>query len=65
MFIAELGEIILFTQKVNKRWCLMNNAVDIDFVLDKKYPDPNVTIRAKEKTRLFDNIIQAVENVSR
>ncbi|MCR4656712.1 MAG: LytTR family transcriptional regulator DNA-binding domain-containing protein [Lachnospiraceae bacterium] len=42
----------------------MNNAVNIDFVLDKKYPDPNVTIRAKEKTRLVDNIIQAVENVS-
>ena len=33
----------------------MNNAVDIVFVLDKKYPDPNVTIRAKEKTRLVDN----------
>ena len=42
----------------------MNNAVDIDFVLDEKYIDPNVTIRAREKTQLVDNIIQAVENVS-
>ena len=42
----------------------MNNAVDIVFVLDKKYPDPNVTIRAKEKIRLVDNMIQTVENVS-
>jgi DNA-binding LytR/AlgR family response regulator len=42
----------------------MNNAVDIDFVLDEKYIDPNVTIRARERTQLVDNIIQAVENVS-
>lgn len=42
----------------------MNNAVDIDFVLDEKYIDPNVTIRAREKTQLVNNIIQAVENVS-
>ena len=42
----------------------MNKTVDIDFVIDENYPDPNVTIRAKEKTKLVDNIIQAVENVS-
>ena len=42
----------------------MGNAVDIDFLVDEKYVDPNVTIRAKKKTALVDNIIQAVENVS-
>ncbi len=42
----------------------MSNAVDIEFVVDEKYDDPNVTIRAKKKTSLVDNIIQAVENVS-
>ena len=42
----------------------MNSVVDIEFVIDEKYLDPNVTIRAKEKTSLIDNIIQAVENVS-
>ena len=42
----------------------MNHIVDIDFVPDENYPDPNVTIRAKEKTKLVENIIHAVENVS-
>lgn len=42
----------------------MDNTVDIDFIKDEKYNDPKVTIRAKEKTSLVDNIIQAVENVS-
>ena len=43
---------------------MMSNAVDIKFVIDEKYDDPNVIIRAKKKTALVDNIIQAVENVS-
>ena len=42
----------------------MNNTVDIDFIRDEKYNDPKVTVRAKERTQLVDNIIQAVENVS-
>lgn len=42
----------------------MNNAVDIEFIPDENYPDPYVSIRAKEQTNLVDNIIHAVENVS-
>lgn len=42
----------------------MNNTVDIEFILDGNYIDPNVTIRAKEKTKLVENIVHAVENVS-
>ncbi len=42
----------------------MNNTVDIDFVRDETFNDPKVTIRAKEKSKLVENIIQAVENVS-
>ena len=42
----------------------MNNTVDIEFVPDENYIYPNVTIRAKEKTKLVENIIHAVENVS-
>ena len=42
----------------------MSNSVDIDFIPDEKYTDPNVTIRAKEKTKLVDDIIHAVETVS-
>ena len=42
----------------------MNNLVDIRLELDEKCKDPKVTVRAKERTKLVDNIIQAVENVS-
>lgn len=42
----------------------MNNTVDINFELDEKCKDPKVTVQAKERTKLVDNIIQAVENVS-
>lgn len=42
----------------------MNNMVDIDVVIDKKYIDPKVTIQTKEKTEQVDNIIYAIENVS-
>jgi DNA-binding LytR/AlgR family response regulator len=42
----------------------MNNTVDIEFVPDKNCIDPNVIIRAREKTKLVENIIHAVENVS-
>lgn len=42
----------------------MNNMVDIEVVIDEDYPDPKVTIRAKEKNTQVENIIYAIENVS-
>lgn len=42
----------------------MRNMVDIDVILDEKYYDPYITIRAKEKNRQVENIIDAIENAS-
>ena len=42
----------------------MKSMVDIEVVLDEKYPDPFVSIRTKERTGQVENIIMAIENAS-
>ena len=39
--------------------------VDIEVVLDEQYSDPKVTIFTKENTGQVENIIYAIENISR
>lgn len=39
--------------------------VDIEVVLDEHYVDPKVTILTKENTAQVENIIYAIENISR
>jgi DNA-binding LytR/AlgR family response regulator len=42
----------------------MKKLIDIDVILDDKYSDPRITIYAKEKNELIENIITAVESVT-
>ena len=43
----------------------MKDMVDIEVVLDEHYVDPKVTILTKENTSQVENIIFAIENISR
>ncbi len=43
----------------------MSDIVDIKVVIDKKFSDPKVEIYTKSETELVNNIIHAIENVSR
>ena len=43
----------------------MRDMVDIEVVLDEQYSDPKVTIFTKENTGQVENIIYAIENISR
>ena len=42
----------------------MNKIVDVEVILDDKFADPKITIRTKEKSKLVEDIIEAVENIS-
>ncbi len=42
----------------------MKNSIDIEVVLDEKFVDPSVTIRAKDRSDQVENIITAIENAS-
>lgn len=42
----------------------MNKIVDVEVILDDKFADPKITIRTKEKNKLVEDIIEAVENIS-
>ncbi len=41
-----------------------SNMVSIELVIDEKCVDPEVTIRAKEKSKQVEDIIYAIENVT-
>ncbi|MBR6328772.1 MAG: LytTR family transcriptional regulator [Lachnospiraceae bacterium] len=43
----------------------MKSMVDIDVVLDERYVDPKITIQTREKTEQVENIINAIETVSK
>ncbi len=43
---------------------MMKKMVDIEVVLDAKYPDPLISIRTKERTSQVENIIMAIESAS-
>ncbi len=40
----------------------MNNMVDIDVIIDKKYIEPKVNILTKSKTKQVESIINSIEN---
>ena len=42
----------------------MRHMVDVEVILDEAYADPKITIRAREKTPLVENIIESIENAS-
>ncbi len=42
----------------------MRSEVEIEVVLDKRYIDPKVTIKTKEKSQQVENIISAIENAT-
>ena len=42
----------------------MRHMVDVEVILDEAYTDPKITIRAREKTPLVENIIESIENAS-
>ena len=42
----------------------MKDMVEIEVVLDEKYPDPKVTIQTKAATTQVENIIHAIETAS-
>ena len=42
----------------------MNKIVDIEVILDDRFADPKITIQTKEKSKLVEDIIEAVENIS-
>ena len=43
----------------------MNDMVDINIIIDENYKEPKVDIFTKAKTEQVENIINAIENVSR
>ncbi len=42
----------------------MNKIVDIEVILDDRFADPKIIIQTKEKSKLVEDIIEAVENIS-
>lgn len=42
----------------------MKNMVDVDVILDDRYPDPKITIQTKARTEQVENIIQAIESAA-
>ena len=42
----------------------MRSEVEIEVVLDKRYIDPKVTIKTKDKSQQVENIISAIENAT-
>jgi len=42
----------------------MNKMVDIEVILDEKYADPKITIHTKTRSKIVEDIIDAIENTS-
>lgn len=46
-------------------WCVMSDNIKVNFIIDDNCEEPEITIRAKEKSERVDRIVEAVRDASK